>query len=179
MAAEESKVLSLAARQPCFLHPLRFWGTRVGQCLSPFLSPCWGCQQCCRDSKGLLLMWKPVPNNNSFHQGAQAAIWRWQRWVTADLVFSISWYQLESCQFAPVESLSLNGGDYPDFYSGAEEVAAAALHIPDFNLGCLGLLVLSLEDHVRRTSLLGLYRFFPLFILYEEILLKHTMEWKP
>lgn len=107
-------------------------------------------------------MWKPVPNNNSFHQRALAAIWHWQCWVTADLVFSVSWYQVEPCQFAPVESLSLNGADYPDFYSGAEKVAAAVLHILDFNLLCLSLLVLSLEECVRRTSLLVLRQsFFP------------------
>lgn len=84
---------------------------------------------------------------------------------------------MEPCQFAPVESLSLNGGDYPDFYSGTEKVAAAALHSLDFNLLCLSLLVLSLEERARRTSLLVLRQsFFFLFIFYEKRLLKHTME---
>lgn len=102
-----------------------FWGNRV---------PCSCANSIAGTARGLL-MWKPSPNNNSFHRGAQAAIWRWQCWVTADLVFSVSWYRLELCQFAPVESLALNGGDYPGFYSSTEKVAAAVLRIQDFNLG--------------------------------------------
>lgn len=180
-AAEESKVPSLATRQPYFPPPPPFLGCQSGSvCVPCSCPPAEAASSVAGTARGWLLMWKPDLNNNSFHHGAQAAIWRWQHWVTADLVFSVSWYQLEPCQFAPVESLSLNGGDYPDFYSSAEEVAAAVLHIPNFSLGCLGLLVLSLEERVRRTSLLVLRQsLFSLFILYEEILLKYTMEWKP
>ena len=84
------------------------------------------------------------------------------------------------CSCPPAEAASSVAGTargYLDFYSSTEKVAATALHIPDFNLGCLRLLVLSLEERARRTSLLVLRQlFFPLFILYEEILLKHTVE---
>lgn len=95
---------------------------------------------------------------------AQAAFWRWWCWVTADLVFSVSWYRLELCQFAPVESLSPNGSDYPDFHSSAQKVAAAALHISDFNLGAIGSSGVILGDFVRWNSFLLRQSFFSPFL---------------
>lgn len=138
VTSEEGSTGSRRVQSPLFIHrstasstPSIFGVPGWVSVYPLFLSSAEAASSFSGTARGCLSMWKPAPNNNLFHQRAQAAIWHWQCWVTADLVFSVSWYQLEPCQFAPVESLSLNGGDYPDFYSGAEKVAAAALHILD------------------------------------------------
>jgi len=176
VAWEESKVLPLATRQPCFLHSLRFWATRVGQCLSPVPVPLLRLPAALQGQQGAGCWYgNRSLTTTRFTEGhRQPSDVDNAEWLPTLFLVSAD-IKLEPCQFAPVESLSRNGGYYPDFYSGAEKVAAAVLRVPDFNLGCLGLLVLPLEKRVRRTSLCALRQsfFLPFYFVWRDIAQAH------